>query len=120
MLKYITLRFNNKRSLEECLRSNQTNARAVSVCIGKYTSVCDVWSYGILAWEIYSLGASPYCGMSNSRARELIDTGYRLPAPEKVPDTVYQLMLQCWEYNPDKRPTFQEIHQTLVSVGRHV
>ncbi|KAL3224630.1 hypothetical protein MRX96_026428 [Rhipicephalus microplus] len=87
---------------------------------GKYTSVCDVWSYGILAWEIYSLGASPYCGMSNSRARELIDTGYRLPAPEKVPDTVYQLMLRCWEYNPDKRPTFQEIHQTLVGIGRHV
>ncbi|KAH9368919.1 hypothetical protein HPB48_007087 [Haemaphysalis longicornis] len=86
---------------------------------GKYTSVCDVWSYGILAWEIYSLGASPYCGMSNSRARELIDTGYRLPAPEKVPDTVYQLMLRCWEYNPDKRPTFQEIHQTLVNIGRH-
>lgn len=87
---------------------------------GKYTSVCDVWSYGILAWEIYSLGASPYCGMSNSRARELIDTGYRLPAPEKVPDTVYQLMLRCWEYNPDKRPTFQEIHHTLVNIGRHV
>lgn len=85
---------------------------------GKYTSVCDVWSYGILAWEIYSLGASPYCGMSNSRARELIDTGYRLPAPEKVPDTVYQLMLRCWEYNPDKRPTFQEVHQTLVNIGR--
>lgn len=47
-------------------------------------------------------------------------SGYRLPAPEKVPDTVYQLMLRCWEYNPDKRPTFQEIHQTLVNVGRHV
>ncbi|XP_077483362.1 tyrosine-protein kinase Fer isoform X2 [Amblyomma americanum] len=87
---------------------------------GKYTSVCDVWSYGILAWEIYSLGASPYCGMSNSRARELIDTGYRLPAPEKVPETVYQLMLRCWEYNPDKRPTFQEVHQTLVNIGKNI
>ncbi|EEC09615.1 tyrosine protein kinase, putative, partial [Ixodes scapularis] len=86
---------------------------------GKYTSVCDVWSYGILAWEIFSLGASPYCGMSNSRARELIDTGYRLPSPEHTPGPVYELMLRCWEYNPDKRPSFYDIHHTLVSISKH-
>lgn len=42
---------------------------------GKYTSLCDVWSYGILMWEIFSRGDTPYSGMSNSRARERIDTG---------------------------------------------
>lgn len=42
---------------------------------GKYTSLCDVWSYGILMWEIFSKGDTPYSGMSNSRAREKIDTG---------------------------------------------
>lgn len=42
---------------------------------GKYTSLCDVWSYGILMWEIFSKGDTPYSGMSNSRARERIDTG---------------------------------------------
>lgn len=42
---------------------------------GKYTSLCDVWSYGILMWEIFSKGDTPYTGMSNSKARERIDTG---------------------------------------------
>lgn len=42
---------------------------------GKYTSLCDVWSYGILIWEIFSKGDTPYSGMSNSRARERIDSG---------------------------------------------
>lgn len=43
--------------------------------LGKYTSLCDVWSYGVLMWEIFSKGDTPYAGMSNSRAREKIDTG---------------------------------------------
>ncbi|XP_064471563.1 tyrosine-protein kinase Fer-like isoform X2 [Ornithodoros turicata] len=85
---------------------------------GKYTSMCDVWSYGILAWEIFSMGASPYCGMSNSRARELIDTGYRLPSPDHTPQGTYELMLRCWEYNPDKRPNFQQIHSILVNISK--
>lgn len=42
---------------------------------GKYTSLCDVWSYGVLVWEIWSKGDTPYAGMSNSRARERIDAG---------------------------------------------
>lgn len=43
--------------------------------LGKYTSLCDVWSYGVLMWEIFSKGGNPYSGMSNSQAREKIDAG---------------------------------------------
>lgn len=42
---------------------------------GKYTSLCDVWSYGVLAWEIFARGGVPYPGLSNSKAREKIDAG---------------------------------------------
>ncbi|XP_026330371.1 tyrosine-protein kinase Fer isoform X6 [Hyposmocoma kahamanoa] len=83
---------------------------------GKYTSLCDVWSYGVLMWEIFSKGDTPYAGMSNSRAREKIDTGYRMPAPEGCPEDVYALMLRCWEYEPDKRPHFHQIYTIIDSI----
>ena len=97
----------------------------------RYTSLCDVWSFGVLAWEIFSKGGTPYQGMTNTRARELIDSGYRMPAPDGTPDEVYQLMLRwsahkvniefgpnylvirCWQYDPDDRPHFAEIHATV-------
>lgn len=50
----------------------------MSCLLGKYTSLCDVWSYGILIWEIFSKGGNPYSGMSNSQAREKIDAGKRV------------------------------------------
>ncbi|XP_044589788.1 tyrosine-protein kinase Fer isoform X1 [Cotesia glomerata] len=80
---------------------------------GKYTSLCDVWSYGVLVWEIFSKGGNPYSGMSNSQAREKIDAGYRLPSPDGTPEEVYRLMLRCWEYEPEKRPHFDQIY-TIV------
>ncbi|KAK6617552.1 hypothetical protein RUM44_005140 [Polyplax serrata] len=80
---------------------------------GKYTSLCDVWSYGVLAWEIFARGGVPYPGLSNSKAREKIDSGYRMSAPEGTPDAMYQLMLRCWEYKPESRPHFNEIYTTV-------
>ncbi|XP_045514859.1 tyrosine-protein kinase Fer isoform X1 [Pieris brassicae] len=83
---------------------------------GKYTSLCDVWSYGVLIWEIFSKGDTPYAGMSNSRAREKIDQGYRMPAPESCPEEVYALMLRCWEYEPEKRPHFNQIYTNIDNI----
>ncbi|XP_071747461.1 LOW QUALITY PROTEIN: tyrosine-protein kinase Fer-like [Lepeophtheirus salmonis] len=77
---------------------------------GKYTSLCDVWSFGVLCWEVFSKGGTPYQGMTNTRAREKLDSGYRLPNPENSPEEIYQLMLSCWKYNPEERPHFPEIH----------
>ncbi|XP_068624359.1 tyrosine-protein kinase Fer isoform X3 [Battus philenor] len=83
---------------------------------GKYTSLCDVWSYGVLMWEIFSKGDTPYAGMSNSRAREKIDAGYRMPAPEGCSEDVYALMLRCWEYEAEKRPHFHQVYTIIDSI----
>ncbi|XP_014602817.1 PREDICTED: tyrosine-protein kinase Fps85D isoform X2 [Polistes canadensis] len=85
---------------------------------GKYTSLCDVWSYGVLTWEIFSKGGNPYSGMSNSQAREKIDEGYRMPAPENAPDEIYRLMLRCWEYEPEKRPHFEQIYTVVETLSQ--
>ncbi|KAG7213771.1 hypothetical protein KM043_002993 [Ampulex compressa] len=85
---------------------------------GKYTSLCDVWSYGVLIWEIFSKGGNPYSGMSNSQAREKIDAGYRMPAPDNTPDEIYRLMLRCWEYEPEKRPHFHQIYTVVETLAQ--
>ncbi|OWF41351.1 tyrosine-protein kinase Fer-like isoform X2 [Mizuhopecten yessoensis] len=83
---------------------------------GKYTSLCDVWSFGILMWEVFAFGQTPYSGMSNNQARERVDGGYRMPPPEGTPESVYKLMLRIWEYDTAKRPHFAEIMKELSSI----
>ncbi|XP_033105749.1 tyrosine-protein kinase Fer-like isoform X2 [Anneissia japonica] len=83
---------------------------------GTYTSACDVWSYGILLWEIFSRGSTPYPGFPNNVAREKVEQGYRMSAPHGTPDEVYHIMMSCWEYEPEKRPQFKEVHVTLKRI----
>uniref|UniRef100_A0A452H247 Tyrosine-protein kinase n=1 Tax=Gopherus agassizii TaxID=38772 RepID=A0A452H247_9SAUR len=85
---------------------------------GRYSSESDVWSFGILLWEAFSLGAIPYSNLSNTQTREAIEQGVRLDPPEQCPEDVYRLMQRCWEYDPRKRPSFSTIHQELISIRK--
>ncbi|XP_013917344.1 PREDICTED: angiopoietin-1 receptor [Thamnophis sirtalis] len=80
-----------------------------------YTSNSDVWSYGVLLWEIVSLGGTPYCGMTCAELYEKLPQGYRLEKPLNCDDEVYDLMRQCWREKPYERPSFAQI---LVSLSR--
>ena len=51
--------------------------------------------------------------MTNTRAREMLDGGYRMPSPDGAPEEMYQLMLRCWQYEPEDRPHFNEIHSSI-------
>ncbi|XP_040198419.1 tyrosine-protein kinase Fes/Fps [Rana temporaria] len=85
---------------------------------GRYSSESDVWSFGILLWEAFSLGSNPYTSMNNQQTREAIEQGSRLPAPDNCPEDIYELMLRCWEYDPRKRPSFSIVHQDLISIRK--
>ncbi|XP_052663173.1 tyrosine-protein kinase Fes/Fps isoform X4 [Harpia harpyja] len=85
---------------------------------GRYSSESDVWSFGILLWEAFSLGAVPYANLSNQQTREAVEQGMRLDPPEQCPEEVYRLMQQCWEYEPHKRPSFSTIHQDLITIRK--
>ncbi|NWU86621.1 FES kinase, partial [Onychorhynchus coronatus] len=85
---------------------------------GRYSSESDVWSFGILLWEAFSLGAVPYANLSNQQTREAVEQGVRLDPPEQCPEEVYQLMQRCWEYDPHKRPSFSTIHQDLIAIRK--
>uniref|UniRef100_A0A6Q2XVR9 receptor protein-tyrosine kinase n=1 Tax=Esox lucius TaxID=8010 RepID=A0A6Q2XVR9_ESOLU len=79
-----------------------------------YTTQSDVWSFGVLLWEIFSLGASPYPGVSIDEAfcRRLKE-GTRMRAPEYATTEIYQTMLDCWLDKPTDRPTFTELVEHL-------
>lgn len=77
---------------------------------GKFSIKSDVWSYGILLYELVTYGSIPYASMPNKEVVEQIQRGYRLPKPTKpldCPDEVYRKMRDCWHADPDKRPTFE-------------
>ncbi|XP_078241018.1 angiopoietin-1 receptor isoform X3 [Pogona vitticeps] len=80
-----------------------------------YTTNSDVWSYGVLLWEIVSLGGTPYCGMTCAELYEKLPQGYRLEKPLNCDDEVFDLMRQCWREKPYERPSFAQI---LVSLNR--
>ncbi|XP_029004030.1 mast/stem cell growth factor receptor kita isoform X2 [Betta splendens] len=90
-----------------------------------YTFESDVWSYGILLWEIFSLGNSPYPGMPvDAKFYKLIKDGYRMDAPEFAPSEMYQIMRSCWEPEPFNRPSFtkvvERIEQQLSDATKHI
>ncbi|XP_074593104.1 tyrosine-protein kinase transmembrane receptor Ror-like isoform X2 [Brevipalpus obovatus] len=84
-----------------------------SILYGKYTTESDVWSMGVLLWEIFSYGAQPYYSYSNQEVIDMIRNLQLLPCPTECPHNIYNLMLQCWNEIPSKRPTFSQLHQRL-------
>uniref|UniRef100_A0A672IYD4 Vascular endothelial growth factor receptor 3 n=1 Tax=Salarias fasciatus TaxID=181472 RepID=A0A672IYD4_SALFA len=79
-----------------------------------YTSQSDVWSFGVLLWEIFSLGASPYPGVQIDEdfCKRLKD-GVRMRAPDTASPEIYGIMLACWQGEPTERPTFPALVQIL-------
>ncbi|XP_063729877.1 vascular endothelial growth factor receptor 1 isoform X2 [Eleginops maclovinus] len=79
-----------------------------------FTTQSDVWSYGILLWEIFSLGASPYPGLQiDEEFCHRLKGGTRMRAPECSTPEIYSTMLACWEASPLDRPTFTNLVETL-------
>ncbi|KAM9694398.1 tyrosine-protein kinase Fer isoform 5-T13 [Trichechus inunguis] len=85
---------------------------------GRYSSESDAWSFGILLWETFSLGVCPYPGMTNQQAREQVERGYRMSAPQHCPEDVFKIMLKCWDYKPENRPKFTDLQKELTTIKK--
>ncbi|XP_064406601.1 hepatocyte growth factor receptor-like isoform X2 [Halichondria panicea] len=79
----------------------------------KYSTASDVWSFGCVMYEIWSLGHKPFEAFSNNQTIKEVDEGYRLAPPPGTPRTVYKLMMECWHPVKGERPTFTELMQEL-------
>uniref|UniRef100_A0A7N8XTB4 Tyrosine-protein kinase receptor n=1 Tax=Mastacembelus armatus TaxID=205130 RepID=A0A7N8XTB4_9TELE len=80
---------------------------------GVFTTMTDVWSFGVVLWEIATLAEQPYQGMSNEQVLRFVMEGGLLDKPDNCPDMLFELMRMCWQYNPKMRPSFLEIISSI-------
>ncbi|XP_059577274.1 tyrosine-protein kinase TXK [Alligator mississippiensis] len=83
----------------------------------KYSTKSDVWSFGVLMWEVFTEGKMPFDSKSNSEVVREISEGYRLYRPYLAPLPVYKVMYSCWHEKPEGRPAFAELLQTLTDIA---
>nr|XP_006814620.1 PREDICTED: fibroblast growth factor receptor 3-like [Saccoglossus kowalevskii] len=78
-----------------------------------FTSKSDVWSYGVVLWEIFSLGDKPFPNISGNDFIRRVQRGLRLKQPKESDSEIYNIMMRCWAEDPSKRPTFDVIEMQL-------
>lgn len=81
---------------------------------GVFTSNSDVWSYGVVLWEMATLAHQPYQGLSNDQVLRYVIDGGIMERPENCPDKLYNLMKRCWHHRPSDRPSFLQLCALLV------
>lgn len=82
---------------------------------GKFTTASDIWSFGVLLWELFNRGKVPYGGWNNQQVIDKVLAHELLPVAE-TPDEVYQLMLKCWNKDPKQRPQMQSLFEDLTTI----
>uniref|UniRef100_A0A8C5I6R9 Tyrosine-protein kinase n=1 Tax=Gouania willdenowi TaxID=441366 RepID=A0A8C5I6R9_GOUWI len=87
---------------------------------GRFTTQSDVWSFGVLLWETFSMGMSPYPSLSNQQTRDQVEQGYRMPAPLGCPVEIFRIMNNCWQYEPRNRPTFNKVRTELSAIHSQI
>ncbi|XP_041474881.1 muscle, skeletal receptor tyrosine-protein kinase-like isoform X2 [Lytechinus variegatus] len=82
----------------------------------QFTFASDVWSFGVLLWELFSYAEQPYLNLSHEDVFLHTRQGYRLSNPENTPHKVHQVMTDCWDANPSNRPFFKQLKDSLASM----
>ena len=84
-----------------------------SIVDGLSTAQSDVWAFGVLLWEITTMGQTPFQSRTNHEVLAFVPSGGHLEVPAQCPDRLRGLMLRCWAYNPEERPTFAECREII-------
>ncbi|XP_062998075.1 tyrosine-protein kinase BTK isoform X2 [Elgaria multicarinata webbii] len=83
----------------------------------KFSSKSDIWAFGVLMWEVYTVGKMPYERFSNSETTDHVTKGLRLYRPHLASERVYAIMYSCWHEKADERPTFQTLLRQITDLA---
>eukprot|EP00727_Mastigamoeba_balamuthi_P002155 m51a1_g11937 putative protein-tyrosine kinase 6 (741) ;mRNA; f:717332-719679 len=82
----------------------------------RFSPASDVWSFGIVLWELWSGGQDPYTGIDRNGVFAMLSRGERLPRPERCPSCVFEVMMSCWASEPAQRPAFPDLWERLCAL----
>lgn len=115
------VRVRNNNSTSVCGRVHISTDRMAwvapeSLASHEYSFKSDSWSFGVVAWEVYSFGATPYQSETSAHIAECLFREQNLAKPAKCPQDVYDIMKQCWTLDPASRPYFEVIEFKLEAM----
>ena len=84
-----------------------------AILYNRFTFESDVWSFGVVLWEIFSFALQPYYDMDLKEVIKYISEGQVLSCPDNTPQDVYDLMKSCWRLEPHERPSFEEVYHRI-------
>lgn len=87
-----------------------------SLISGHYSHKSDVWSFGVVLWELMTRGCQPYPSVDNWEVHLWLKEGRRMLQPAFCPDALYKIMLSCWHEDPEKRPTFSQLVKDVPNI----
>ncbi len=87
-----------------------------SINFRRFTGSSDVWMFGVCCWEVLMRGVKPFMGIKNDEVIGKLELGERLSMPPESPGPLFNLMIHCWQYDSEDRPTFRDLEQQIELV----
>ncbi|XP_022807420.1 fibroblast growth factor receptor-like [Stylophora pistillata] len=112
-MAYQSFKYGHGNAKKGCLPIKWTAPEILLGNLAGRSTLSDVWSYGIVLYEIVTLGGIPYDGWSEGRVVAEVTKGYQLPKPDHIDKKLHDMMKRCWNFNPDFRPPFENLRQRM-------